>query len=192
MEADKKHSPVWKHFTIAEDNSFAICKHCQKIPRGGNCKKSYDTTNLVNHLKEHCESFKIYNEDKTTQAKKVTDDIQSRQTLRQLSLEEANEKVKKWGIYDAHSERLHRKLGEMVAMDCQPYSIVEDTGFKGFVTALEPRYHLPRRKFLVENIIPRIKTGLECELQVCLSDAYCFSFTTDAWTTNISNHSLLS
>ena len=54
MEADKKYSPVWKHFTVAEDDSFAICKHCQKeVPRGGKCKKSYNTTNLVNHLKEH-------------------------------------------------------------------------------------------------------------------------------------------
>ena len=179
---------MWKHFTIAEDNSFAICKHCQKeVPLGGKCKKSYNTTSLVNHLKEHCESFKIYNEDKTTRAKKATGDKQRRQTLRQFSLEEANEKVKKWSIHDVRSERLHCKLGEMVAMDCQPYPIVEDTDFKGFVTALESRYHLPSRKFLVENIIPRIKTGLECELQVCLSDVHCFSFTTDAWTTNISN-----
>ena len=83
MEAYKKRSPVWKHFTIAEDDSFAICKHCQKeVPQGGKSKKSYNTTNLVNLLKEHRESFKIYNEDKTTQAKKVTDDKQRRQTLR--------------------------------------------------------------------------------------------------------------
>ena len=57
---------------------------------------------------------------------------------------------------------------------------------------LEPRYHLPSRKFLTENIIPRIKLGVEGEVKKCLVGVQHFSFTTDVWTTNVSNESLLS
>ncbi len=58
--ADRKRSPVWNHFAVSDnDESFAICKHCKKrVPRGGKSKKSYNTTNLVNHLKEHRDFFK--------------------------------------------------------------------------------------------------------------------------------------
>ena len=80
----------------------------------------------------------------------------------------------------------------MIATDCQPYSIVEDTGFNRLVMTLEPRYHLPSRKFLTENIIPRIKLGVEGEVKKCLVGVQHFSFTTDVWTTNVSNESLLS
>ncbi|MCH9715790.1 MAG: hypothetical protein K0U52_01720 [Gammaproteobacteria bacterium] len=57
---------------------------------------------------------------------------------------------------------------------------------------LEQKYHIPSRKFLAENVIPRIKAGIESELQASLENVHYFSFTTDAWTTNVSNHSLLS
>lgn len=41
-----------------------------------------------------------------------------------------------------------RKLMEMIAIDDQPFSIVEDVGFRRFVAKLEPRYTLPGRKYL--------------------------------------------
>ena len=45
-----KRSPVWEHFTDAEDTRFAVCNHCKRhISRGGKDAKSYNTTNIVNH-----------------------------------------------------------------------------------------------------------------------------------------------
>lgn len=41
---------------------------------------------------------------------------------------------------------LPRSLGEMIAKDLQPLSLVEDQGFQGFVRALDPKYKLPGRK----------------------------------------------
>ena len=52
MVSDKKRSPVWNHFSPAEDESLAISKHYGKqVPCGGKSKKPYNTTNLVNHRK---------------------------------------------------------------------------------------------------------------------------------------------
>ena len=52
-------SPVWKFFVIAEDIKYAKCNTCNKlVPRGGGSMKSFNTTNLVNHLKsKHREEF---------------------------------------------------------------------------------------------------------------------------------------
>ena len=45
-------SPVWKFFVIAEDIKYAKCNTFNElVPRGGGNMKSFNTTNLVNHLK---------------------------------------------------------------------------------------------------------------------------------------------
>jgi len=52
---------------------------------------------------------------------------------------------------------VHKKLGEMIALDCQPLTIVEDIGlnsFNSFVKKLEPRYVIPSRKYFSGNVIP--------------------------------------
>ena len=49
--------------------------------------------------------------------------------LRQLTLKGSEDRVKPWGINDPRAAVLHRKLGEMIALDHQPISLVEDVGF---------------------------------------------------------------
>lgn len=62
----KKRSPIWQHFVEAEDEQYAICKHCkQEVSRGGKNRKTYNTTNLINHLKtDHRDPFKRFCDDK--------------------------------------------------------------------------------------------------------------------------------
>ena len=42
---------------------------------------------------------------------------------------------------------------EMIALDYQPVSVVEDVGFLRFVAALEPRYNVPSRKYMTETVL---------------------------------------
>ncbi len=46
-------SPVWKCFSVTEeDNAIAISNACSaRIPRGGKKATSFNTTNLISHLK---------------------------------------------------------------------------------------------------------------------------------------------
>ncbi len=46
-------SPVWKFFSVAEeDNGIAICNACSaRIPRGGKKASSFNTTNRISYLK---------------------------------------------------------------------------------------------------------------------------------------------
>ena len=44
---------------------------------------------------------------------------------RQLTLQE----TRKWDINDPHAQQIHTRIGEMMALDYQPFSIVSDVGF---------------------------------------------------------------
>ena len=46
--------------------------------------------------------------------------------LHQLTIESSQDHVKVWNINDPRATTTHRKLGEMIAPDYQPISIVED------------------------------------------------------------------
>jgi len=64
---------------------------------------------------------------------------------RQLSLSDVQERSKIWDINDQRAQRVHRNIGRMIAIDCQPTSMVDDVGFKQMLKVLEPRYHCPSR-----------------------------------------------
>ena len=52
----KKRLPIWDHLRyVCEDEKYASCNYCNgDISRGARNLKTYNTTNIVNHLKsEH-------------------------------------------------------------------------------------------------------------------------------------------
>ena len=44
----------------------------------------------------------------------------------------------------------------MLALDTQPFFVVEDTGFIRLVKALEPRYTVPSRKYLIKEVLSAV------------------------------------
>jgi len=44
----------------------------------------------------------------------------------------------------------------MIALDCHPFSIVEDGGFISLIRQLEPRYTLPSRRYITEKVVTKI------------------------------------
>ena len=44
----------------------------------------------------------------------------------------------------------------MMALDIQPFSVIEDTGFSKLVKVLEPMYTIPSRKHLVEKVLSTV------------------------------------
>lgn len=143
----------------------------------------------------HSEQFKIFQE-KATAAKAAieeaiaTDDKKSRK--RQLTMEDCDDRVKIWDSNDVRSQRITRYIGEMLCLDFQPFSIVEDVGFIRLMKAIEPRYKLPSRKYMAETIIPSINNGIQKMVEKEIALVEWFSFTTDIWSSNTSGDSLLS
>lgn len=50
-------------------------------------------------------------------------------------------------------KKIDKYLLKMITMDFQPFSIVEDKGFREFVEAINPVYELPSRKTLANSLL---------------------------------------
>ena len=112
--------------------------------------------------------------------------------LRQLILAETEHLHKPWDINDQRAKLIHVKIGEMIARDCQAYSLVEDAEFTLLVHVLEPRYHIPSHKYFCKTVIPGIVNTIESKVKAKLQGTNYISFTTDIWSSEVNSDSLLS
>ena len=105
------------------------------------------------------------------------------QLVRQLTMTECLESVKLWDIDDHRSKEIHFLVGEIIVTDCQPISMVEDSGFINLMKFLKPKYTLPKRRYFSERVIPCIyNTALDFLHGVIRKCSY-ISFSTDIWST---------
>ena len=107
-----------------------VRKSCDKlISWGGDLTKVHNTTNLVNHLKSaHNEAYKEYQQKYTEhleneKKKKQEKDLSA---SKQLSLMEVQDRGWKWDINDIRVQQAHKFVIEMIVLDNQPFSLVED------------------------------------------------------------------
>ena len=189
----KKTSPIWDYFTISADDKFATCAACElQVSRGGKTPKTFGTTNMSVHLKgKHPELYAEF-EKKVEELKETKKASESRASHRQLSLMQCEDRTRRWSINDVRAQRIHRRIGEMIALDSHPFSIVEDEGFTRLLRELEPRYTLPSRRYFTDNVVTKIYENIKKQVSQAVSGVEYFSFTTDIWSTCVSNESLLS
>ena len=140
-----------------EDNSKAMCILCKTIIScGGVTSETFTTSPLNSHLSyKHPEEYKqIMSQWSVTYEKSAAGAISSVKANIQMTLSEIAVKKKTWEMDSAEANKIHIAIAKMMALDIQPYSIVEDVGFKYLVGLLEPRYIMPSRKYFSEKIIP--------------------------------------
>ena len=70
------------------------------------------------------------------------------------TLDDYVQKVTPFRLNHPTARKITRTVGEMIALDNQPFSIVDDLGFKNLVRVLEPRYNLPSYPYFAEVVIP--------------------------------------
>ncbi len=80
----------------------------------------------------------------------------------------------------------------MIAVDLQPFSILEDIGFQRLMNHTCPNYQIPSRKFIKENIVQDIYTSVRNKIQEEINLAMHISFTSDGWSASTGNNSFLS
>jgi hypothetical protein len=82
-----------------------------------------------------------------------------------------------------------RNLVAMVCRDLQPLDVVNDMGFRKLMNVAEPRFVMPTRKTLSNNIIPEMYKELKVKVNADLTKActYGMALTTDAWTCRSTN-----
>ncbi len=130
-------SAVWKHFKVSEKEAkTAVCRHCSaELSRGGASAKTYSTSSLIYHLKSrHPEHHVEYEKDTaaataTAAAKRKVAPPSPRTPT--PSVADFLEKAKKFANDSAKAKGIAKRVMEFIALDDQPFSVVEDVGFAG-------------------------------------------------------------
>ncbi|XP_060071429.1 E3 SUMO-protein ligase ZBED1-like [Ylistrum balloti] len=184
----KQSSPVWLYFEkLRKNETFAKCKLC---PGGKKVAARYgNTSNLTRHIetshKTEAVQLKKALEEKASLKRKLKDEAvpsespgtSSKQTKMVPFLQD-----KKWGSQDKRQRDCNKKLTEMICIDLQPVSIVNDQGFREFIHCLQPAYNIPNRKVIRDSLSPKAYMEQSSVIKSKLKDCVSLGITLDHWT----------
>ena len=194
---------VWAWFHV-DDKSDAVaqCLICKKkIKRGceGKGQKSYSTSPLHTHMKTHHQEEYCKGKAESELVSPPTSSNQPKEKKivaikKQLSLQDSLMSKKVWDINDNRSKAIHKKILKMMALDNQPFSMVEDDGFIDLMAHLQPHYLLPSRRYFADKMLPQVYEELRKIVQDELAepDGDYISFTSDIWTCSVSKETFIS
>ena len=202
----RRKSRIWTFFDqIVGEVSKVKCNQCQAVISRGGVGKSANNTSMTNHIKyKHSElmaqltavikSSSTERSPSPSQFSSSQASVASTSAVKcQLSQQTIQESIAvKWSIDDSRSREIHISIGKMIALDNQPISIVENTGFTSLMKKLKPKYNLPSRKYFSDNIIPYIYSETKAEIKKGIVSTIAISVTTDLWTNTNNLQSFLS
>ncbi|XP_026577168.1 uncharacterized protein LOC113450216 isoform X2 [Pseudonaja textilis] len=148
-----EHSVVWDHFELdSEDPCYGVCAHCKRrISRGRNSKR-FSTSGLLKHLQRHHANF-----------------VPAVVTVPQTALP-ASRKAKGsvlpqcWTVQKSPGKRqagpkpleAPSAVDQTVALDDQPFRLVEEAGFQHLLKLLAPNYKIPSCTAFSRQIVPSL------------------------------------
>lgn len=182
--ASKKRSFMWDHFSEnPKVPDSAVCNICkQKISIKGGA-----TTNLKKHYQRKHPTINLTypkNQASTPIATPATVEIPdsstsnatsntSQGTLQDFLLTKKIGAVKK--------RKIDSLILKMMYVDLQPFSIVEDKGFRELVHELNPAYQIPSRKIFSKTLLPAKFEELSTVIREELRSGLSFCATSDCW-----------
>ncbi|XP_072569011.1 zinc finger BED domain-containing protein 4-like [Paramormyrops kingsleyae] len=184
----RKESAIWRYFTVATPaRSTAVCNICKtEVSRGGSSTATYNTTNLIKHLRKH--HVKEHAEfEQATSSKGAGGTAQQ-----QLTLSESLQRREKYPANSVKATKITEKIMECIVLDGEPLSLVERTGFRRLIEFLESRYTIPSRKYFTETALPELYKRVRDHIAKQIKDVTAMSFTTDIWSSDVCPISLLS
>ncbi|KAK1904300.1 Zinc finger BED domain containing protein 1 [Dissostichus eleginoides] len=87
-------------------------------------------------------------------------------------------------IQPLQQSKVDQALVKMIATDFQPFSIVEDRGFRAYTEALDPSYVLPSRGTISKRMLPNLFEKVRADIEEQIKTAPAVCLTTDCWTSN--------
>ena len=125
----------------------------------------------------------------------MTDSKQRKPNARQLTLAQIKENKEAWPYEHPQHKKVTNCIAKMMAIDSQPFFIVEDAGFLRLLANICPKYVMPWRKYFSEKIILDIFSTIRAKFHEEIhsqGDKFPISFTTDIWTREVGGDSLIS
>ena len=107
---------------------------------------------VIQHLKlKHPSESKVVEDLKREEEKTKHKRPKLTQPSTQPTLEQVIRKTQKYSKTSPQQKALDDCLLEMVVLDIQPASVVEDQGYRRFVNMLDPRYDIPSQRTLMRE-----------------------------------------
>uniref|UniRef100_A0A8D0G757 Zinc finger BED-type containing 4 n=1 Tax=Sphenodon punctatus TaxID=8508 RepID=A0A8D0G757_SPHPU len=180
----KKTSKLWNHFSICSaDSTKVICMHCGRTISRGKKPTNLGTSCLFRHLQRFHKN--VLKTDSSEPVLSSTDNHVARNTelLGSSSFDETNDK-----FCDSHpvAKKITSLVAEMIALDLQPYSFVDNIGFNRLLEYLQPQYSLPSPSYFSRTAIPGMYDNVKQIIVSHLKEAESgvIHFTSGIWMSN--------
>lgn len=146
----KKTSKLWNHFSICSaDSTKVVCMHCGRTISRGKKPTNLGTSCLLRHLQRFHSNVLQNNVSEALPSADVHMPVNP--GLSASSFDETNDKFS-----DTHpvAKKITSLVAEMIALDLQPYSFVDNVGFNRLLEYLQPQYSLPSPTYFSRTAIP--------------------------------------
>ena len=111
--------------------------------------------------------------------------------MTQSTLASALDRNKPYPRDSARKRELDQLVLRMVTRDLQPISVVENEGFRDVMKNMNPKYELPNRKKLANELLVARYKEVKAQLKAELFTATDVCATTDIWTSRQASHYIL-
>lgn len=181
----KKTSKLWNHFSVCSaDPTKVVCLHCGRTISRGKKPTNLGTSCLLRHLQRFHGS--VLKTDLPAAAPPSPPGVCAAlgaQLPGAPSFEDSGEK-----FYDCHpvAKKITSLIAEMIALDLQPYSFVDNVGFNRLLGYLKPQYALPSPSYFSRTAIPDMYDDVRQVVMSHLREAESgvIHFTSGIWMSN--------
>lgn len=211
-------SVVWEHFRTQEDPRLVECLLCGREVSRGRVVGHLTNSGMLHHLKtQHSPVLRQTPAGKGGPSGSVTTDsakgkrkgrgrgarqkTPSDSETQSVGQQQTKMEQMRWGHgtltqggRKAAATDITRCIGEMIALDDQPFSVVEDTGFKRLMQMAFPRYKMPSRTTFSRNVVPSLYRACKdrVKAQLAKAEGHTVHFTSDIWSSQSAQHAYLS
>lgn len=181
----KKTSKLWNHFSVCSaDPTKVVCLHCGRTISRGKKPTNLGTSCLLRHLQRFHGSVLKTDVPKTVLPSSPGVSVPlSAELSGASSFDDTDEK-----LYDSHpvAKKITSLIAEMIALDLQPYSFVDNVGFNRLLEYLKPQYSLPSPSYFSRTAIPGMYDNVKQIIMSHLKEAESgvVHFTSGIWMSN--------
>ncbi|XP_077025324.1 zinc finger BED domain-containing protein 4 [Tamandua tetradactyla] len=178
----KKTSKLWNHFSVCSaDSTKVVCLHCGRTISRGKKPTNLGTSCLLRHLQRfHGNALRGDLPVPVLPSSPEGHTPSSTEFLGAPAFDDTSEK-----FCDSHpvAKKITSLVAEMLALDLQPYSFVDNVGFARLLEYLKPQYSLPSSSYFSRTAIPGMYDEVRQVVTAHLKDAESgvVHFTSGVW-----------
>ncbi|KAG9280409.1 zinc finger BED domain-containing protein 4 [Astyanax mexicanus] len=176
----KKTSKLWNHFSISTgDPTKVVCLHCNRTISRGKKTTNLGTSCLFRHMQR-------FHGHMLENSSSISGDVSSAALAVKQELMDTSAYVQQNKKFeDCHpvAKKITKLIAEMLALDLQPSTVVENVGLNRLLDYLQPQYSVPSSSYFTSTAIPEMYETVKEVVLTHLKEAESgiIHFTTSMW-----------